>query len=182
MRTRLSSVAPVLMALTAALTAYADGYDVAGTPSVGFTAVGPGGLKINGSADNLSAIDQGDKVVFKSSLKDVKTGIALRDKHTKKYLGTEEWPDASLTVDKSAIKLPEDGKKTSGTAPGKFRLHGVNRDVKVNYSAERHGSDYAVEGHFSVNIEDHKIEKPCYLGVCVDSNVKVDAKFKLHAK
>jgi len=182
MRTRLSSVAPVLMALTAALTAYADGYDVVGTPNVGFTAVGPGGLKINGTADNLSAIDQADKVVFKSSLKDVKTGISLRDTHTKRYLGTEQWPDASLTVDKSGIKLPDDGKKTSGTAPGKFRLHGVTRDVKVNYSAERHGSDYAVEGHFSVNIEDHKIEKPCYLGVCVDSTVKVDAKFKLHAK
>ena len=58
----------------------------------------------------------------------------------------------------------------------------MTKDVKVSYSVERHGSEYAVEGHFSVNIEDHKIEKPCYLGVCVDTTVKVDAKFKLHEK
>jgi polyisoprenoid-binding protein YceI len=182
MRHRLSTIAPALMALTAALTALADGYDVLGKPDLEFTAVGPGGLKINGTTETLSTIDQGDKLVFKAGLKDIKTGIGLRDNHTKKYLGTEQWPDASLTVDKSAIKTPEEGKKTSGTAPGKFRLHGVTRDVKVAYTAERHGSDYAVEGHFAVNIEDHKIEKPCYLGVCVDTNVKVDAKFKLHAK
>ena len=78
--------------------------------------------------------------------------------------------------------MPEDGKKSSGSAPGKFRLHGVTRDVKVAYSAEKRGSDYSVEGHFQVNIIDHKIEKPCYLGVCVDTNVKVDAKFKLKQK
>jgi polyisoprenoid-binding protein YceI len=183
MRYRFSSFAPALIAMTAALTAFADaGYDVVGKPDLGFTAVGPGGLKINGTSDKLSTIDQGDKLVFKAGLTEIKTGIGLRDTHTKKYLGTDQFPDASLTVDKSAFKVPDDGKKTSGTAPGKFRLHGVTRDVKVAWAAERHGGDYTVEGHFPVNIEDHKIEKPCYLGVCVDSNVKVDAKFKLHAK
>jgi len=182
MRYRLSFLTSALAALTVALTAAADGYDVVGKPDLTFTAVGPGGLKINGTTTELKTMEDGDKVVFKASLKDIKTGIGLRDNHTKKYLGTEQWPDASLTVDKSAIKVPEDGKKSSGSAPGKFRLHGVTKDVKVAYSAERHGSEYAIDGHFSVNIEDHKIEKPCYLGVCVDTTVKVDAKFKLHAK
>jgi polyisoprenoid-binding protein YceI len=182
MRYRLSSFAPALAALTFALAASADSYDVVGKPALGFTATGPGGLKINGTAENLIAIEDGGKIVFKASLKDVKTGIGLRDNHTKKYLGVKEWPDASLTVDKAAIKMPEDGKKSSGTVPGKFRLHGVTRDVKVAYSAERTGSEYAIGGHFGVNITDHKIEQPCYLGVCCDTNVKVDAKFKLHAK
>ena len=182
MRYRLPSLATALMALTVAFAAAADSYDVVGKPNLAFTAVGPGGLKINGTSEELTTIDQGTAVVFKASLKDIKTGIGLRDNHTKRYLGTDQWPDASLTVDKSAIKVPDDGKKSSGTAPGKFRLHGVTHDVKVTYAAERHGSEYAIEGHFNVNIEDHKIEKPCYLGVCVDSNVKVDAKFKLHAK
>jgi len=182
MRYRLSSFAPALAALTIALTAAAGDYDVVGKPELGFTAVGPGGLKIIGTTDNLTAIKQGDSLVFKASLKNIKTGIGLRDNHTKRYLGVDQWPDTSLTVDKSAIKTPEDGKKASGSAPGKFRLHGVTKDVKVSYSVERHGSEYAVEGHFSVNIEDHKIEKPCYLGVCVDTTVRVDAKFKLHEK
>jgi polyisoprenoid-binding protein YceI len=182
MRFRLSSFATALAALTVALAASADSYDVVGKSDIGFTATGPGGLKINGTADNLTAFEQGDKLVFKASLKNVKTGIGLRDKHTKKYLDTEKWPDASLTVDKSAIKMPEDGKKTSGTVPGKFRLHGVTLDTKVNYSAERTGSTYTVGGHFGVNIVNHKIEKPCYLGVCCDENVNVHAKFKLNAK
>lgn len=182
MRYRLSSFAPALVALTVALAASADSYDVVGKPDLGFTATGPGGLKINGSADKLVAMEQGDKLVFKASLTNIQTGIGLRDKHTKKYLATDQWPDASLTVDKSAIKMPEDGKKSSGSVPAKFRLHGVTRDVKVQYSADRAGSGYAVSGNFGVNIVDHKIEQPCYLGVCCDTNVKVHAKFKLNAK
>jgi polyisoprenoid-binding protein YceI len=182
MRYRMSSFATALAALTVALAASADSYDVVGKSDIGFTATGPGGLKINGTADNLSAIDQGETLVFKASLKNVKTGIGLRDTHTKKYLATDQWPDASLTVAKSAIKMPEDGKKSSGTVPGKFRLHGVTRDAKVHYSAERTGGTYTVGGHFNVNIVDHKIEQPCYLGVCCDTNVKVHAKFKLNAK
>jgi polyisoprenoid-binding protein YceI len=179
---RLSTFAPALALLTVALAASADTYDVVGKPDLGFTAVGPGGLKINGTTDTLKAFEDGGKLVFKASMTNIKTGIGLRDNHTKKYLEADQWPDASLTVDKSAIKMPEDGKKSSGSAPGKFRLHGVTRDVKVNYTAEKSGADYAVEGHFTVNIIDHKIEKPCYLGVCVDTNVKVDAKFKLKQK
>jgi len=179
---RLMSFAPALAVLSFALVASADAYDVVGTPDLAFTAVGPGGLKINGTSESLKAMEDGDKLVFKASLVNIKTGIGLRDNHTKKYLGTDQWPDASLTVDKSAVKIPEDGKKSSGNAPGKFRLHGVTRDVKVAYTVSRSGSDYSVDGHFNVNIEDHKIEKPCYLGVCVDTNVKVDAKFKLKAK
>jgi polyisoprenoid-binding protein YceI len=179
---RLSSLAPALALFTVALAASADTYDVVGTPDLGFTAVGPGGLKINGTANNLKAFEEGGKLVFKASLANIKTGIGLRDTHTKKYLGTDQWPDASLTIDKSAVKVPDDGKKSSGSVPGKFRLHGVTRDVKVAYSVERHGGDYSVDGHFGVDIEEHKIEKPCYLGVCVDTKVKVDAKFKLKQK
>ncbi len=179
---RLSSFAPALALFTVALVASADSYDVVGKPELGFTAVGPGGLKINGTADSLKAIEDGGKLVFKASLTNIKTGIGLRDTHTKKYLGTDQWPDASLTLDKSQVKIPEDGKKASGSVPGKFRLHGVTRDVKVAYTVGKSGSEYAVDGHFSVNIIDHKIEKPCYLGVCVDTTVKVDAKFKLKDK
>ena len=179
---RLSSFAPALALFTVALAASADTYDVVGKPDLAFTAVGPGGLKINGSSDSLKAFEEGGKLIFKASLANIKTGIGMRDNHTKKYLGTDQWPDASLTVDKGAIKMPEDGKKASGNVPGQFRLHGVTRDVKVAYSVERSGSEYSVDGHFGVDINDHKIEKPCYLGVCVDPKVKVDAKFKLKQK
>ena len=55
--------------------------------------------------------------------------------------------------------------------------------MKVAYTLEKHGSEVRGRGHFPVNIIDHKIEKPCYLGVCVDTiHEMVDAKFKLKAK
>jgi polyisoprenoid-binding protein YceI len=82
-------------------------------------------------------------------------------------------------VERSALKFPEDKKKTSGNASGKFKLHGVEKDLKFDYTAERHGSDLIVTGNAKINIKDHQIEKPCYLGVCVDEDVKLSVKFKL---
>jgi polyisoprenoid-binding protein YceI len=157
---------------------------VKGTPSVKFTAVGPGGLKIDGTGDELKAQEDGDKLVFKASLKNIKTGIGLRDKHTKKYLDVEQWPDASLVVEKSKVKYPE-GSKVSGSGTGKFRLHGVTRDEPFSYTAEKNkDGEYVVTGSVGkkdvgINIENYKIEKPCYLGVCVDPNVKVSVSFKV---
>ena len=76
MRYRLPPLATALMALTVAFAAAADGYDVVGKPTLGFTAVGPGGLKINGTAENMTTIDQGSTLVFKSSLKDIRRASA----------------------------------------------------------------------------------------------------------
>ncbi len=171
--------APALAALTFAAVAAASSLKVIDKPDVTFTATGPGGLKINGHGNQLTAAEDGGKLVLKASLKNLKTGIGLRDKHTGRYLGVEQFPDASLTVEKSAIKMPADKQEVSGSATGKFRLHGVTKDKKFNYTVKRLGSDLLVNGNFEVNITDHGIEKPCYLGVCTDTKVKVTAKFKL---
>lgn len=175
---RLAKLAPALAALTFALTASAGGLEVNGKPTVKFTAVGPGGLKIDGTGDELKAKEEGGKLVFKASLKNLKTGIGLRDKHTKKYMGVDEWPDASLVVDKDKVKFPTD-KKVSSSVTGKFKLHGVTRDEKVEYTAEKKDGGYSVGGKLTINIENYKIEQPCYLGVCVDKDVKIEVSFKL---
>jgi len=175
---RLAKLAPAFAALTFALTASAGGLEVKGTPSLKFTAVGPGGLKINGTADELKAKEEDGKLVFKASIKTLKTGIGLRDKHTKKYLDVEHWPDASLVIEKSKVKYPE-GSKVSASATGKFRLHGVTHDQKFEYTAEKKDGGYDVTGKLTLNLDDYKIEQPCYLGVCVDKDIKVDVSFKL---
>src|SRR5262245_48072365 len=135
---RLGKLAPVLAALTFALTASA-GAEVSGKPTVKFTAVGPGGLKIDGTGDDLTAKEDGGKLIFKASLKNLKTGIGLRDKHTQKYLDTAQWPDASLIVDKDKVKYPDKGSVDSN-ATGKFKLHGVSKDVPFKYKAKKGGS------------------------------------------
>jgi len=178
-RYRIARLAPALAALTFAAVAVAGSLKVIDKPDLTFIATGPGGLKINGEGHQLSASENGGKLVLKASLKDLKTGIGLRDKHTGRYLGVEQFPDASLIVDRSALKFPADKQEVSASASGDFRLHGVTKKTKFNYTVKRLGSDLLINGSFDVDIIEHGIEKPCYLGVCTDTKVKVLAKFKL---
>ncbi len=60
-------------------------------------------------------------------------------------------------------------------------LNCVTKSQTFKYKAKRTGSDYHVQALFSgpVDITKHNVEVPCYLGVCVEKDVKVKAKFKL---
>jgi len=176
---RLVKLAPALAALTFAFAASADGglpkvvSNDKEKPEIGFAATGTGGLKINGTTNNLQIFEKDGKVVFKVSLKGLKTGIDLRDGHCQKYLGTKEWPDASFSIPKSKFKVP-----MSGDVAGVFKLHGVEKDRTFKVSTKKDGDAYNVETSFKVNIADHKIEQPCYLGVCMKEEVTVNVKFK----
>lgn len=177
---KIRSLVPALAVTTFALAAYAGGKcRVIDKPEVKFTAKGPAGLKIEGTGDNLTADDDGKRILLKASVQNLKTGIGLRDNHTRKYLEAEKFPEATLKVDRSALKFPEDQKKSEGDASGKFKLHGVEKDVSFHYTAERHGSDLIVNGSTKIDIRDYGIEKPCYLGVCTDTDVRIAVKFKL---
>jgi len=170
-----------LSALTVSLAASAALED-AGDVDVRFLATGPAGMQINGQAQDLKAKEQDGKLALSVPVTNLKTGIGLRDKHLKKYLEVDKHPKATLEIDKSKLKLPEDGKKARGTATGNFTLHGVTKPLKFAYQAKRTGSDYHVQALASVDIRDHDVEVPCYLGVCVDPKVKLKVKFKLRDK
>ena len=173
---RVAKYVPALAALTFALTAAADGDvpKVKDKPTVEFNAKGTGGLKINGTGSNLKIFEEKGSVVFKVSLLDLKTGISLRDGHTQKYLETKQWPDASFSVAKD--KLPTGAGEKSVT--GEFRLHGVSKTRTIKAKVKKDGGEYEVSTNFEVDITDHKIEQPCYLGVCMDPKVQVHVKFK----
>jgi polyisoprenoid-binding protein YceI len=177
---KISSLLPALAITTFALAAVADGKcRVIDKPKISFTAVGPGGLKIDGTGEDLKVDDDGKRLLLKASVKNLKTGIGLRDNHTRKYIEAEKYPEATLKVDRSSLKFPEDKKKSEGSATGKFKLHGVEKDLTFNYTASRHGSDLIVTGRTKIDIKDYNIEKPCYLGVCVDTGVTIAVNFKL---
>ncbi len=164
--------------LTFALAAQAA-FTGAGDTDVRFQAVGPAGLTIDGEGTGLKVSEDGGKLKLSAPLTGLKTGIELRDKHLKNYLHVADHPEATLVVDRSALKLPGDNEVVDSTATGQFTLNGVTQAVPFTYRAKRTGSDYHVQGRTEVNIEKFKIEKPCYLGVCVDPNVKVKVKLKL---
>ena len=153
-----------------------------GAASIQFLAVGPAGMKINGTSSDLSADEADGKLTLTAPLTNLKTGIGLRDNHLRGYLNTKQHPSAKLVVDRSKLKLPEDGKTSEGSATGDFTLNGKTKPLKFRYRAKRTGSDYHVQGMADVNIEHYGIEQPCYLGVCVEPNVKLKVSFKLRDK
>jgi polyisoprenoid-binding protein YceI len=149
------------------------------TPTVEFLAVATAGLKITGQSEDLAGSEAGGKLTMTAGLTDLKTGIGLRDGHLRRYLETEKFPNATLVVERSALKIPDDDEIVTAHSSGEFTIHGVTKSTPFEYQAKRLGSDYLVQGKLKVNLADFKIEQPCFLNVCVDNDVKVKVKFKL---
>jgi polyisoprenoid-binding protein YceI len=137
-----------------------------------FTAVGPAGLKIVGSTTQITVKEDGSNVVVSVPLATVDTGIGLRNKHMKeKYLETDKYPNAELTVARDAVK------EGSGSAQGTMKIHGKTKAVTFSYSAKKDGTTFAVTGSVRININDFGVEVPSYLGVTVKPDVDVAVKF-----
>jgi hypothetical protein len=168
-------------ALSFALGASADLKSI-GNPDVQFLAVGPAGLKINGTSNQLKASESDGKLKLTAPLTNLKTGIGLRDKHLRGYLETEKFPNATLEIDRDKLKVPGDNATVNASATGKFTMHGVTKPIKFDYRAKRTGSDYHVQGKTQIDMRDFKVEVPCYLGVCVEPDVKIKIRLKLRDK
>jgi polyisoprenoid-binding protein YceI len=144
------------------------------TSAVKFEAAGPAGLKINGEESGVKASEADGKLKLVAPTTQFQTGIGLRDKHLKEAIEADKHPEATLIVDKSAIKFPDSG-SASGTASGSLTFHGVTRSAPFTYTITKKGAGYQVHGEFSVNLNDYQVKKPCYLGVCVGDTVKISA-------
>lgn len=95
------------------------------------------------------------------SLKNLKTGLALRDKHAKeKYLEVDKFPEAKLS---KAI-----GKGGKGKA--RVSLKGIEKEVEGTYKIE--GKE--LKASFPIKLSDFKISGIKYMGVGVDDIVKVN--------
>lgn len=149
-----------------------------GEPTVTFTAVGPGGLKIVGTTHELNVAENPTNVSVSVPLSNLKTGIDLRDKHmTEKYLQTAQFPTADLQVAKSALKAIASDGQMSGTAEGTISLHGKSKTLPFQYTYVRKGQSYEVSGTLHLNMKEFGIEVPSYLGVTVKPEVDVNVKF-----
>ncbi len=133
----------------------------------------PGLGKFDGKSTDISAKEEGGKIIFTADLKS-KLDMGLRASHTRECFKTEKHPVAKLVVDKSKLKMPEDNGNVSGKVTGQLTLAGVTKPVEVSYKVSRTGSDYHVKGgSFSFNYTDFGVEKICKLGVCVEPNVTI---------
>jgi len=144
-----------------------------------FLAAGPAGLKIEGKGSVLTLSDAGEELKLATPLKELKTGIDLRDDHLQKAINSAAHPMATLVVKRSNLQFPEDNKVVEGKASGQFTLNGTTKPVNFMYQAKRTGSDYHVQAKAQFDLTEFKLEQPCYLGVCVDKVIKIKVKFKL---
>lgn len=144
----------------------------------GFRASGPAGLNIEGTVADLTVADDGTTVTIIIPVQNLKTGIEVRDKHTKEHLETSTYSTAELRVPRSALKFPAAGTESSGDAKGTFKIHGQTKDATFHYSAKLDGDTYTVKGNTRINMNDYGMKTPSYLGVTVKPDVEVYANFQ----
>lgn len=100
------------------------------------------------------------------TLKNLKTGIALRDKHAReKYLEVAKYPTMTL--------IKAEGK--GGKGKGRIKYRGVEKDIEGTYKIE---GDQLV-AHFPIKLSDFNIKGIKYMGVGVDDDVKINVNLPL---
>lgn len=149
-----------------------------GPTSAVFHAKGPGGLRIEGKTGDVRVSEASGDVKIVVPLSPIDTGISLRNKHMReKYLEVHKYPNAVLTVKRSALKFPKSGAALEADAQGEMKIHGKTKKVGFHYRAKRSGARYDVSGHVALNINDYGIKVPSYLGVTVKPDITVDVHF-----
>lgn len=121
-----------------------------------------GDFKAKTSEVNGEATIKGDEVSAKNitvNLKNLKSGVELRDKHTHKYLDTKAYPEAVL--------ISATGK--GGKGKGKIKIKGVEHDVDGTYKVE----DKVLKADFKVTLSDFGIKDINYMGVGVEDQVTI---------
>ncbi len=100
----------------------------------------------------------GENIVV--NLKNLKTGMGLRDKHTQDYLGTAQHPDAIL--------VKAEGE--NGKGRGLIKIRGIEKQVEGTYKIE--GNE--LQASFPIKLSDFKIEGIRYMGVGVKDQVTIN--------
>lgn len=101
---------------------------------------------------------EADKIIVK--LKNLKTGMSLRDKHAQeKYLETEKFPEAILT--KASGK--------GGKGSGMLKIKGIEKQVSGTYKID----GKFLKAEFPIKLSDYGITGVKYMGVGVDDEVNL---------
>ncbi len=100
----------------------------------------------------------GASAIITVKLDDLKTGIALRDRHAREALGADQFPNVVFTLKQlsGARSLPE-GQIVSATASGLISLKGVERPLTAPIKLTRRGENVEVRTQFKVQPKDHGV-------------------------
>lgn len=136
------------------------------------------GMKIDGSTNQVSVSDDGTNVKVTVNLTNLDTKLALRNDHMRnKYLEVGTYPNAELTVARSALKFPAQGASSSGDATGTMKIHGKDKQVTFHYAAGNSGGKITVKGSAHILTTDYGIVIPTYAGVTMKPDVDLEIQF-----
>lgn len=127
-----------------------------------------GSFKINISEVKGFAEKSDDSFVAKNvvvSLKNLKTGIGLRDVHTKKQLEIEKYPEAVL--------ISATGK--NGIGEGLIRIKDVEKKIEGTYKIV----GKSLLANFKIKYQDFKIAKAKYMGIGVKDAVQLTVRLPI---
>jgi polyisoprenoid-binding protein YceI len=176
-RTSLLRVAVLVLGVAVPLAAAAK-LKKTGASLTSFKVPGPAGLSIEGKTADMTTADDGTTLTITVPLGNLKTGVDLRDEHTKKALEVDKYPTTSLAVARADLKFPAAGADSAGDAHGKMTLHGTTKDVTFHYAAKNQGGTISVSGSTRIKMTDFGINPPTYLGVGVKPDVDVTTSFQ----
>lgn len=99
---------------------------------------------------------------FYVDLNTLNTGIGLRDRHMREnYLETKKYPYAEFTGKINAIPTLENGQSRSVTAKGKFKIHGVEKEIEVPGKLTAISkNELQLDASFKVLLSDYNIDIP----------------------
>jgi len=99
---------------------------------------------------------------FFIDLNTIKTGIGLRDRHMREnYLETKKFPFAEFTGQINSPKELIKGQSIKVTAKGKFKIHGVEREIEVPGTLTlTDGNSLQLDATFKILLSDYQIDIP----------------------
>ncbi|MDN3204565.1 YceI family protein [Algoriphagus sediminis] len=112
---------------------------------------------------------------FYLDLNTLETGIGLRDRHMREnYLETEEFPFAEFTGKLDDVPSLEMNQQMPVKAIGKFKIHGVEREIEVNgFLTWVSEDEINLEASFEVLLSDYEIPLPKLVFYELAENQKV---------
>lgn len=116
--------------------------------------------EVKGAAIKNGDTYQAENIVVE--LANLQTGIELRDKHTKKHLEVEKYPQAIL--------LKATGK--GGKGEGIVKIRDIEQKISGTFETEGN----ILVAHFPLKLSDFKITGIKYMGVGVDDTVQLTVK------
>jgi polyisoprenoid-binding protein YceI len=99
---------------------------------------------------------------FFVDLNTLKTGIGLRDSHMREnYLETEKFPFAEFTGNLVQLPTLVMANKTPVKAVGKFKIHGIERDIEVlGFLTLIQNGKVELDTSFEILLSDYQIPLP----------------------